>query len=145
MSVPARRLQDPAAGRTEPATIPSPQRSASGVRKPAARPTTSSPPQRRARRGSHPAFWLFSAVLTASLLMSVVALNAMVVDATYRLQAVEETERSLVEEASLLEIDVASLSAPARIADWAADHAMVLPDPQIVVALRVPGLGGREG
>jgi hypothetical protein len=144
MSVPARRLPDALPGGSKRKSYSHPP-SAPDVRKPAARPSTSSPPQRRARRGSHPAFWLFSGVVTASLLMGVVALNAMVVDATYRLQGAQELERSLAEDGSILEIEVAKLSAPARIADWAVDHAMVLPDAEEVIPLRIPGPGGQTG
>lgn len=145
MSVPARRLPSPEYLEPEVPIRRDPKPPGSPARKPAARPTTSTPPQRRARRGSHRAFWLFAGALTAALLVGIVAINAMVVDATYRLETNGELVRSLVDDGSAMEIEVATLSSPARITDWAEAHGMVRPEADDVVPIRIPGSSGNPG
>ena len=75
MSQPARQLPAP----REPRRSPTPSRVAPPARTPATRPTPSTPPRVRARRGSHPAFWLFSAILVAGLLLPILPLVLTVV------------------------------------------------------------------
>ena len=135
MSQPARQLPAP----REPRRPPTPSRVAPPARTPAARPTPSTPPRVRARRGSHPAFWLFSAILVAGLVLGVVALNALVVNTTYRLEAVEQRQRAAAESGAALEVQVAHQSSPSRISRWAGAHGMVLPDSDAVVPLQVAG------
>ena len=135
MSQPARQL--PAT--REPRRSPTPSRVAPPARTPATRPTPSTPPRVRARRGSHPAFWLFSAILVAGLVLGVVALNALVVNTTYRLEAVEQRQRAAAESGAALEVQVAHQSSPSRISRWASAHGMVLPDSDAVVPLQVVG------
>ncbi len=134
MSVPARKL---------PAPQP-PARAARPARQPAARPTPSTPPQRRARRGSTPAFWFLAAVVVSALVLIVVGLNAMVVNTTYRTEAIEERVRALEERHEELDVEVARLSSPSRIAEWADVVGMVLPGPGDSVILRVPGVRSRS-
>jgi cell division protein FtsL len=129
MSAPARQLPAERA----------PERAAPTARRPAARPTPSTPPQRRARRGSTPAFWLLAAVVVSSLVFTVVALNAVVVDTTYRMTAVQGRVGSLTERHDELDVEVARLSSPSRIAEWAASAGMSVPAPGDSVILRVPG------
>ena len=131
MSVPARTLPAPRHAPPAPAARP--------ARQPAARPTSSTPPQRRARRGSSPAFWFLSAVVVSALVLLVVGLNAMVVNTTYRLTEVQERVRTLAERHDELDIEVARLSSPSRIAEWADVVGMVVPEPGDSVILRVPG------
>jgi cell division protein FtsL len=141
VSVPASRLPSTSSA------PPSPRREASServrvappARTTAARLTPSTPPQRRARRGSHAAFWLFSGVLVAGLVMGVVALNALVVNTTYRLQSLETHHRAVSDEGADLRIEAARLSSPSRISEWATGVGMVLPATDEVVPLRVPG------
>ena len=109
MSVPARQLPPP--------TVP--ERAAPIARRPAARPSPSTPPQRRARCGSTPAFWILAAVVVSSLVFTVVALNAVVVDTTYRTTAVQSEVRRLREVNAELRIEVARLSSPSRLGEWA--------------------------
>ncbi|HET6714042.1 MAG TPA: hypothetical protein VFI59_10070 [Actinomycetota bacterium] len=129
MSVPARNL---------PAPRP-PARGARPVPRPAARSTPSTPPQRRARRGSTPAFWFLAAIVVSALVFLVVGLNAMVVNTTYRTQAIEQRVRALEERHEDLDVEVARLSSPSRIAEWADVVGMVVPGPGESVILRVPG------
>ena len=109
------------------------------ARLPAARPNPAPPPPRRARRGSTPAFWVFSGVLVAGLVMGVVSLNALVVNTTYRTIDVERRVRVLQREHEELDIEVARLSSPSRIAAWADAVGLVVPGPGESVILRVPG------
>lgn len=129
MSIAARQLPSPRA----------PERAAPVTRRPAARPTPSTPPQRRARRGSTPAFWVLAAIVVSSLVFTVVALNAVVVDTTYRTTAVQSQVRRLREVHAELGIEVARLSSPARIGEWADSVGMSVPAPGDSVILRVPG------
>jgi cell division protein FtsL len=144
VSVPARSLPEPQRppvrpSRSRPAPADPPGRSGLHARTTAARPTPSTPPQRRARRGSHPAFWIFSGVVVAVLVVGVVAVNALVVNTTYKLRGVQQEVRALDDESETLQIQVAHRSSPSRIAIWADEHGMILPAPQDVVPLAVPG------
>jgi len=118
--------------------LPAPRPPARTAR-PAARPTPSTPPQRRARRGSTPAFWFLSAAVVSALVFVVVGLNAMVVNTTYRTEAFDQRVRTLQERNEELGIEVARLSSPSRIAEWADVVGMVVPGPGDSVILRVPG------
>lgn len=77
-----------------------------------------------------------------SLILAVVALNALVVNATYRLRSTQEAQRALVEDGADLRIEVARLSAPSRIAEWAGQNDMRMPASDEVIPLRVPGSRG---
>jgi cell division protein FtsL len=127
VSVPARTLPADRVRVTRPA------------RQPAARPTPSTPPQRRARRGSTPAFWFLAAVLVSVLVLAVVSLNAMVVNTTYRMTEVQQRVQTLGEVHDQLDVEVATLSSPSRIAEWADVVGMVVPGPGESVIVRVPG------
>jgi cell division protein FtsL len=155
VSAPARKLQErpvrPTSVRTKPAPTPStepaptktPIRSAPSVRTTAARPRPTSPPQPRvrARRGFHLAFWVFSASVISMIVVGIVALNAMVVNTTYRMETAQRSLDDLQEQQAALSIDVATLSAPSHIEEWAKSQWMVRPNPQNVVVLKVPGGG----
>jgi cell division protein FtsL len=147
VSVPARRLPAPDEPDPAPRIVlprrPPRERAARSARTPAARPTRSSPPQNRARRGSHLAFWIFAGLLVAALGIGIVAVNAVVVNTTYRLRSIQQETRALAEDAEDREIEVAHLSSPSRVASWAQAQGMVLPLPEDVVPLAVPG-GARE-
>jgi len=69
----------------------------------------------------------------------VVGLNAMVVNTTYRTEAFDQRVRTLQERNEELGIEVARLSSPSRIAEWADVVGMVVPGPGDSVILRVPG------
>ena len=158
MSAPARKIQEPPA-RTAPARPApvrrgpaqpaqnkaaqnkAPTRSAPVVRTTAARPRPASPPQPRvrARRGFHLTFWIFSAVVISAIVVGIVALNAMVVNTTYRIESGQQTLGDLQTQQKSLSTEVARLSSPSRIAEWAAAQRMVTPAD--VVILRVAGVG----
>jgi len=95
----------------------------------------------RARRGFHLAFWVFSASVISMIVVGIVALNAMVVNTTYRMETAQQALDDLQEQQAALSIDAATLSAPSHIEEWAKSQWMVRPDPQNVVVLKVPGGG----
>ncbi|MEO8477038.1 MAG: hypothetical protein ABI572_08315 [Actinomycetota bacterium] len=137
MSAPARKLQEPAALPAR--TVPT--RAAPAARPTAGRPPLASPPQPRARprRGFHLAFWILSATVVSAIVVAIVALNAMVVNTTYRLEGAQQALVDLRAERESLSIEVATRSAPAEIAAWATERHMVKPED--VVILRVAGVG----
>ena len=67
--------------------------------------------------------------------------NAMVVNTTYRMESAQQALDDLQERKASLIIDVATLSAPSHIEEWAKSQWMVRPNPQNVVVLKVPGAG----
>ncbi len=77
--------------------------------------------------------------MVAGLVMAVVALNALVVNTTYRMTEVEQRVRVLRKAHEDREIEIARLSSPSRIAEWAATVGMVVPGAGESVILRVPG------
>jgi len=129
--------------RKAPAPTTTSTRAAPSVRTTAARPRPTSPPQPRvrARRGLHFAFWIFSAGVISVIVVGIVALNAMVVNTTYRIESAQQTLGDLQTQQKSLSTEVARLSSPSRIAEWAATRQMVMPDD--VVILRVEGAGAR--
>lgn len=140
MSLPARKLPIP--GTPAPVALPPrPEPAAPSARQPAARPNTATPPQRRARRGPTPAFWFLSAAVVSSLVWGIVALGALVVNTTYRMTDVESQVRLLQERRAELDIEVARLSSPSRVGEWADVIGLVEPEPGESVILRIPGDG----
>jgi cell division protein FtsL len=91
------------------------------------------------------AFLLFSGAVVSILVMGLVALNALLVQTTYRMQAVQQNVQDLSDRHVQLEEAAASLSSPERVAAWAARHQMVMPEPGATVILRVPGNGWGTG
>ena len=96
MSLPAREAERWAT----PAPQPVRRRAVTPARSPAARPPIPNPPHphRRARRGHHSAFWVFTAVVVSAMVVGLVSLNAMRVDAAYRTRSVAERVRLLTDE-----------------------------------------------
>jgi cell division protein FtsL len=143
MSVPAPSPEEPLREleiRAEPASRAEPSEPvAPSARQPAARPKTATPPQRRARRGSTPAFWFLSAAVVSVLVWAIVALGAMVVNTTYRMTDTQRRVVALEERHTRLTLEVATLSSPLRVAEWADMVGLEAPAPGDSVILRVPG------
>jgi cell division protein FtsB len=93
----------------------------------------------RARRGFHLAFWIFSASVVSLIVVGIVALNAMVVNTTYRMESSQLALDDLQTQQKALTREVATLSAPSYIEAWARTQRMVEPDD--VVVLPVAGVG----
>ncbi len=140
MSLPAQKLPVPGSAAPEIRSDPR-EPAARSARQPAARPNTATPPQHRARRGSTPAFWFLSAAVVSSLVWAIVALGALVVNTTYRMTDVQSQVNALREQRAALDIEVARLSSPSRVGEWADVMGLAEPEPGDSVILRVPGEG----
>lgn len=138
MSQPARQVRVAAPVRRP---VPSTER-ARPTRTPAARPRTSTPPhpQRRARRGPSPAFWIFTAIVVTAMVVGIVSLSALVVQASFRVDSLQSRIAQLTDQQRVLHEQVAAESSPARIQTWARQEGLVMPGD--VVVLRVPGTQG---
>jgi hypothetical protein len=136
MSLPAREAERWAPPAPQPI-----RRAVAPARAPATRPPIPNPPHphRRARRGHHPAFWVFTAVVVSAMVVGLVSLNAMRIDAAYETRLVTEQVRLLTDERRTLVNDVARLSSPSRIGAWAQARGLVSPAAGDVVILQVPG------
>ena len=139
MSLPAREAERWAPPAPQPI-----RRAVAPARAPATRPPIPNPPHppRRARRGHHPAFWVFTAVVVSAMVVGIVSLNAMRIDAAYETRLVTEQVRLLTDERRTLVNDVARLSSPSRIGTWARARGLVSPAAGDVVILQVPGTSG---
>jgi hypothetical protein len=135
----------PASGRSTPSS-PAP-RAAQTARPPAARPRPSTPPQlrRRTRRGQPFAFWILTGAVVSAMVLGLVAVHALSVNTTYRMQSVQAQVRHLsVRELQLSDL-AATRSSPSRVAAWAAAQHLVAPDVGSTVVLAVRGTTGRRG
>ncbi len=133
MSVPARSLPapspKPAPRRRPPAAKPAPKTTA-----PPRRTTTKKAAEPTRRRGwRHPTFLLFAAVVVSAMVMGLVALNALLVQTTYRMQTVRQQVSDLSDQQVHLADAVASLSSPQTVARWARQHGMTTPTDTIVL------------
>jgi hypothetical protein len=147
MSQPAAKVAQPRSPRPEPSRSRStPHGAAPPARMAAARPRTNPPqPHARARRGHHLAFWIFAGAVVSVLVMGLVAINALLVQTTYRMQGVQRDVQDLADRHVQLQEAAASLSSPERVAAWADRHQMTMPRPGGTVILRVPGKGWGSG
>jgi cell division protein FtsL len=88
---------------------------------------------------------LFSAALISALIFGFVAINALLVQTTYRMQTVQREVMDLQGDQKVLVNQVATLSSPIRVAAWAQAHRMVMPGPGETVILAVPDAAARSG
>jgi cell division protein FtsL len=89
----------------------------------------------------HLPFWGFGLLVVAVLAVGLVCLNALRVDAAYEAHVLRERVGLMLEERGTLVRDVARLSSPSRVGDWATGHGLVHPEPGAIVILQVPGDG----
>ena len=82
---------------------------------------------------------VFATVVIVALVLGVVAMNALFAQTAFAVHALQTRVTELAEQNDVLATDVARLSSPSRIAEWAERYHMVLPDH--VVILRVPRFG----
>jgi len=106
-------------------------------------PDRAAPPSaaRRARR-HHLGFALLAAVLLGSMVFGIVVLNALLAQASFRMDQAERRIEELSLEHLELVREQATLSAPGRIAAWASRHGMRLPDD--IRILHAPGVGSAD-
>jgi cell division protein FtsL len=118
-----------------------PDVSAPPARTPAARSHDdgASRPRRRARRGLHPTFLVFASIVIVTLVIGVVAVNALFAQTAFAVHSLQSRVTELSEQHDVLATTAARLSSPSRIASWAERYHMVSPDD--VIILRVPGFG----
>ena len=142
MSVPARNLAGVAAprrvgaspGRPRSVPRPTPPRT-HGV--PAAGATSAVGRRRLVARRFHPAFWAMTAAILTTLVVALVSVSALAVETGFGIDRTEARIAELLDEGERLRSDVATMSAPGRIAHWAARKGLVIPEN--VIVLQVPG------
>jgi cell division protein FtsL len=83
-------------------------------------------------------FWLFSAAVVVAMVVGVVALNAMLAQAAFAMHAARADLTELTERHEVLVKQLATASAPNRVAEWATSQGMEMPGR--VEILTVPGL-----
>lgn len=91
----------------------------------------------RRRNRHHVGFAVLLGTILTLMVIAIVTLNALLAQASFRLQELERTISGLSERQLALEYGVARLSSPGRLAEWASDHGMELPGPGQVHLLRV--------
>lgn len=104
------------------------------------------PPGREALR-SGPGWLLFSVMalsVVAALVLAIVSLQAVLAQGSFRMRELARRTAELRTANERLELEVASLSAPGRIAREARRLGLVLPDPDSVRVLTVEGREGRR-
>src|SRR5439155_25772839 len=92
-------------------------------------------PRSRRSRGLHYGFVGFASVVVAALVVGIVALNAMLAQAGIEAAALRTEIQDLSAKQVELTDDAARISAPGRIAAWAASHSFVQPDASHVVII----------
>ena len=116
MSVPVRRFPDrPSAPPERPRPEPATKQTPGSGRKPEAPART---------RG----FVVLASVLIGGVVFGIVILNVLLAQASFRTTEAEHRLEALSQEHRALVREQATLSAPGRIAAWAARHNMRLPD-----------------
>ena len=131
--------------------LPSPRRRSAPKLTPVPSPKTRRPPSRRAfpasRPGSPPLrarrrplpFLVFASLVVGSLVLGLTALNAVLAQGSFRVDDVSHRVDRLQKEFERKQLEVARLSAPARISRLAAGLGMVLPDPHHVRVIHLRG------
>jgi cell division protein FtsL len=88
-------------------------------------------------------FALFSAFVVIALVVGVVALNAFLAQTSFQAAALQTQLSTLSDRYRALTDEAARLSSPSRVASWAGQHHMVVPEE--VHILRVAGTGRPGG
>ena len=148
MSVPARALPAPGLPLRRPAPAgpdrrplqppseePRPSRPASPSRRAAARPRTS---------GVHLGFAVFAGLVVAGLLIVLVSLQVMLAQTSFHATELHARIAELSDRYEVMAAQAAQLSAPGRIAEWAATHGMVQADGSHTVILHIRGRGAGD-
>lgn len=80
-------------------------------------------------------------MVVTALVAAAVSLSAMLVQASFRVEALQAQVAELGDRGERLVIEVAELSSPWRVAGWAAGTGMVTPDDVVPLTLPREGLG----
>lgn len=129
-------MSQAAAGLPNPRPQPDPRRPAPSGRTIAARPLTHIPPHSRrgTRRGPHPAFFVFAAVVVACMLVVIVVLNAVLAQQAIAIRASQQRLDELTDGYRILRETAASASSPWRIGGWAEAQGFIEPrNPPVVL------------
>jgi hypothetical protein len=121
MSTPARKLDPPKDRRPR-----TPTRHPAEADPRTARPAT--PPKRAAHKKHHLGFAIFASTIVGLMVFAIVVLHVLLAQQSFRIDAAEARVDLLTQERLELVTEQATLSAPRRIAVWAARHGMRLPD-----------------
>ena len=121
MSVPARTLSPVAPA---PRTTPAPARPPDPPRRSTPARARTAPRRRRSPLG----FVVLASVVVGSMVLGLVSLNVLLAQVSFRIDAAERRVSDLAREQVDLVRRQATLSAPGRIAGWAARNGMRLPD-----------------
>jgi cell division protein FtsL len=84
-------------------------------------------------------FWILTAAVVTSMILGVVSLSAMQVQGGFQVDDMQARIADLNERSQMLPLDVAQMSAPARVAAWARAQGMVTPDRAVVIRARPQG------
>jgi cell division protein FtsL len=108
----------------------------------AAPPASHLPPSspRRARRGTSSAFWVLTAIVVTAMVVGVVSISALLVRASFEVDALGVRIAEAARAHGELRRDVAELSSPSRVFRWARDAGFVAPDGVTILSVR-----GRQG
>jgi cell division protein FtsL len=127
-----------------------------GEREHQARPRQPAPrkdpaPARATRRSSRAPlrFWIFAAAVVSCLVITVVALDSLLVQTDYAIRTSEMKVTKLQADHDVLVNQVAQLSSPSRVATWARAHGMVEPKAAVIIKIHGsparPASGGEGG
>lgn len=89
------------------------------------------------RRRAPLRFWIFAAAVVSCLVITVVALDSLLVQTDYAIRSAEMKVSQLTSDHDVLVNEVAQLSSPSRIALWARANGMV--EPKAAVILKIHG------
>ena len=89
--------------------------------------------RRATRRGFHPAFWALTAAIVTTIVVALVSVSALVVETGFGIDRTEARIAQLLDEGERLRRDVAAMSAPGRIANWARRSGLVMPEKVVVL------------
>ena len=81
-------------------------------------------------------FWVFAAALLSSLVITVVALDSLLVQTDYTIRTAQLQVAQLQADHDVLVNQVSQLSSPSRIAIWAKRHGMVEPSAAVILKIR---------
>jgi hypothetical protein len=92
----------------------------------------------------HPGFAVFAGLVVTGLLVVLVSLQVMMAQASFHASELHARIAELSDRYEVMAAQAAQLSAPGRIAEWAAARGMVQADGSHTVILHVPGRGARD-
>jgi cell division protein FtsL len=99
-------------------------------------PSKRAPVRERAPKRAPLRFWIFAAAVVSCLVISVVALDSLLVQTDYAIRSAQMKVSQLSSDRDVLVNEVAQLSSPSRIALWARANGMVEPKAAVILKIR---------